>query len=274
MRKIVVGMDGSDGARTALHWAAHEAKMHEASLTVLLAWNLLGQPGDDFSPTFDQDDALAALEGWLADLWLSPGVDVKPEVVCDLAASALVEASSDADLVVVGSRGLGGFKELLLGSVSAAVAERASAPVAVVRDTGMLGGRVVVGVDGSTHSLRALRWAAEEARVRQTPLEVVHAWAGSASPVFGIPFAVPTQHAETAAEHALTKAIESVDLSGLIVHRRAAEGTAAGVLVEMSSSAAVVVVGSRGRGGLTSILLGSTSRSLLHHAVCPVVVIR
>lgn len=265
-------MDGSEGALAAVRWAAREAQDHGASLTALLAWNLLGQPGGTFVPDFDPADALDALRGWLTATALP--IEVESAIACDLPVSALVEASASADLVVVGSRGRGGFKELLLGSVSSGVAERALCPVAVVRGSGHPTGPVVVGIDGSVHAHRSLQWAANEARVRGVPLELVHAWSGGAAPVFGLPLVVSLPHAEEAAEHVLTEAMAAVDLNGVVVHRHLVEGTPAGALVNLSRTASVVVVGSRGRGGLTSILLGSTSRHLLHHAETTVVVIR
>ena len=272
MRSIVVGVDGSDGARGALVWAGREAEMHGASLTAVLAWSLLSQPGGELRPDFGQDEALAALREWVAAAALP--VEVECDAICDLPAAALLEAAAAADLLVVGSRGLGGFKGLLLGSVSSVVAERSVAPVAVVRDVEHASGPVVVGVDGSANGIRSLRWAAEEARARGVPLELVHAWSSGVSPVLGLPVVVPSEHAERAAPHQLDEAMEVVDLAGLEVVRHAAEGTPAGVLVDRSRRAGLVVVGSRGRGSLTAILLGSTSRHLLHHAAAPVVVVR
>src|SRR5690606_21811654 len=142
--------------------------------------------------------------------------------------AALVDASAAADLVVVGARGLGGFRSLLLGSVSATVVERALSSVAVVRDDANHPlGPVVVGVDGSTLARRALAWAAEEARRRAAPLEVVHAWAGTVPPMFGVPvpLPIPLEAAEEVAEHVLTEAIAAVDVSGVVVHRRAVQDT-------------------------------------------------
>lgn len=265
-------MDGSAGARAALVWAAREAQLHGATLTALLAWSFLEQPVGGFRPDFDPDDAVAALREWVDDAALA--VEVECTVVCDLPAAALLEAAASADLLVVGSRGLGGFKELLLGSVSSAVAERAVTPVAVIREPEHPDGPVVVGIDGSATAVRSLQWAADEARARGVPLEVVHAWYASAPPVVGMPMVVPLEHADLAAEHRLTEAAEAVDLTGITVERLALEGTPAGVLVDRSRTASMVVVGSRGRGGLTAVLLGSTSRHLLHHAAAPVVVVR
>lgn len=272
MRRIVVGVDGSPGARAALEWAAREAKLHDASLAAVLAWSFLGQPTEQFSPFFGQEDARAALRTWVDDARLP--VEVDCEVVLDLPAAALLEAGADADLLVVGSRGLGGFRELLLGSVSSVVAERSVSPVAIVRAAQHPEGRVVVGVDGSANSVRSLRWAADEARARGVALELVHAWTGMVSPIVGLPLVVPLDDLEKAAQHELARTAEAVDLTGLEVVRHVVEGTPAGVLVDRSRSAGVIVVGSRGRGGLTAVLLGSTSRHLLHHAAAPVVVVR
>lgn len=231
-------------------------------------------PGSE-SADFDQQDALDALRSWLVSTPATTAIE--PSVVPDLPASALLKASAEADLVVVGSRGLGGFKELLVGSVSSIVAERAQCPVAVVRETAAHPiGPVVAGVDGSVGAAKALQWAAAEARARDVPIEIVHAWSGAPAPLpgLGISTVLPLDHPDLAAEHRLTDAMAAVDLNGLAVHRRVAEDTPAGALVRLSATAAVVVVGSRGRGGLTAILLGSTSRHLLHHARCPVVVVR
>jgi nucleotide-binding universal stress UspA family protein len=273
MRTIVVGTDGSDGATGALRWAVREAAIHDASITALHAWSLLGQPPGEFDPRFDQRQALDALRRWLRSV--PSEVPVEPRVACDLAAPALVEASATADLVVVGSRGLGGFKELLLGSVSSAVAERAQCPVAVVRDAAAHPlGPVVVGVDGARTDRHVLRWAADEARARGVPLEILHAWFGSPSLPLGLPVPIPRAELEAAAERTVTLAMASADLRDLTVHRLVVEASPAAALVQRSDAAALVVVGSRGRGSLTSILLGSTSRHLLHHAHCPVVVVR
>jgi nucleotide-binding universal stress UspA family protein len=272
MRTIVIGSDGSDGATAALRWAADEAAMHGASLTALHAWNLLGQPSGVFDSAYGQEEALDALREWTGAV---PNcVSVESKVVCDLPAAALVEASTAADLVVVGSRGMGGFRELLLGSVSTAVVERAQCPVAVVRDAAPLPfAPVVVGVDAGELSHRAVQWAADEARARDVPLVLVHAWMGSAPTAFGLSVPIPRADLEAAAERALTCAMASVDLHGVTVRREVVEGSAPGALVGRSADAAIVVVGSRGRRGLTSILLGSTSRSVVHHARCPVVVV-
>ena len=180
MRRIVVGVDGSTDADAALRWAVSEAGLHEATLAALLAWSYLDQhhtsKAEAFDPAYGEDDAretlLAALER------VGAADSVEPLVVCDLPDRALLDAGRDADLLVVGARGHGGFAGLLLGSVSERVLEHAPCPVALVRleDSGSPDRPVVVGTDGSDTGATALRWAAAEARARRSRLQVVHAW--------------------------------------------------------------------------------------------------
>ncbi len=134
MAKVVVGVDGSESAAEALRWAAEEARMRGATLEAVLAWDWLDQHalGVDFHPEFDDEEAQALLHGFVAAA-VGDGVEATEIAVCDRAAHALIEASNDADLVVVGDRGHGGFADLLLGSVSAQVVNHAACPVLVVR---------------------------------------------------------------------------------------------------------------------------------------------
>lgn len=133
MTVVVVGVDGSPGATGALRWAAEEARLRGTTLRAVLAWSYLDQPGEEFDPRFGEEQARGVLDKALeAAFDGSPPVEIEPVVVCDLPARALLEAAKDAALLVVGSRGLGGFKGLLLGSVSHQVAQHASCPVAVI----------------------------------------------------------------------------------------------------------------------------------------------
>jgi nucleotide-binding universal stress UspA family protein len=140
---IVVGVDGSDGARDALHWAAEEARMRGAGLRAVHAWQVPvavysgGGFGPVAAPDWSDDLEKAARVGLAR--WLEAaaddlrGVDVEQRVEAGPAAAVLSDAAADADLLVVGSRGLGGFKELMLGSVSHQCAQHAPCPVVVVR---------------------------------------------------------------------------------------------------------------------------------------------
>jgi nucleotide-binding universal stress UspA family protein len=144
-------------------------------------------------------------------------------------------------------------------------------------------GVIVVGVDGSDISQAALRWAAEEAQLRGARLVAVHAWAFIPPQPMGDPglLAMPAGDlagqlsAETeAANTVLSDAVESLGGTGLEVDRRVVEGDPGEALVEESKGADLVVVGSHGRSGLTAALLGSVSRHVVDHAVCPVVVVK
>lgn len=157
MGYMVVGVDESAGAAAALRWAVREAAARGWSLTAVLAWGLLDQHhliGDQpFDPAYGEADALAALDEIVrAAVGTADGATVERKVVCDLAAHALLSSSAAADLLVVRARGLGGFRELLLGSVSQHVLHQATCPVAVVRSDPREHTEdpplIVVGVDG------------------------------------------------------------------------------------------------------------------------------
>jgi nucleotide-binding universal stress UspA family protein len=175
---------------------------------------------------------------------------------------------------VVGARGLGGFKGLLLGSVSERVLETAPCPVAVVRepDLAPADGDILVGIDGSEPSTAALRWAAAEARARDARLRVVHAWHMpylSGYPVVGNVMEV----VEAEAQRILELAMADPALEGLAVEGWQTLDGAAGAVLGASEGASLVVMGTRGHGRIARTLLGSTSRQVARHAQCPVVVV-
>lgn len=140
----------------------------------------------------------------------------------------------------------------------------------------MTGPRIVVGVDGSASATRALRWAADEARLRQLPLHVVHAWM--------VPFVEPGGLSggpmvigivEEASRKLLEEAVASIDSAHLPapVHGTLVCGGAAGALLQNAEGAELLVVGARGHGGFAGLLLGSVSDQVVRHAPCPVVVV-
>jgi nucleotide-binding universal stress UspA family protein len=135
LEHIVVGTDGSEGADGAVRWALDEARRWGASLEVVLAWSYLDQPTKDFRASYDEADARATLDEAITRAGDSTGVQITATCVNDLATRALLEAAERADLVVVGSRGLGGIKGMFVGSVSQHVVTRAPANVVVVRPT-------------------------------------------------------------------------------------------------------------------------------------------
>jgi nucleotide-binding universal stress UspA family protein len=146
-----------------------------------------------------------------------------------------------------------------------------------------MSGSIVVGVDGSDASRDALRWAAEEARLRSAPLVAVHAWSFVPAQPIGDPgmLAVPAGDlagqlgAENdAAQIGLDQAVEDALGADSDIERRLAEGDAGEALVAASKDAQLVVVGSHGRSGFKAALLGSVSRHVVDHAACPVVVVK
>jgi nucleotide-binding universal stress UspA family protein len=148
-----------------------------------------------------------------------------------------------------------------------------------------MSGSIVVGVDGSDASRDALRWGAEEARLRSAPLVAVHAWSFVPAQPIGDPgmLAVPAGDlagqlgAENdAAQIGLDQAVEDAlgADSDIELERRLAEGDAGEALVAASKDAQLVVVGSHGRSGFKAALLGSVSRHVVDHAACPVVVVK
>jgi len=131
---VVVAVDGSAASGVAFRRALEEAQAHGAVLKVVYVWDLLDQPpGQSFDPGFDEEKAAHWLEGFVDEVLgddRPAGLDL--QVVNDLAARAIIDASDGALMVVVGSRGLGGFRGLLLGSVSHQVVNHARCPVLVV----------------------------------------------------------------------------------------------------------------------------------------------
>lgn len=285
MTGVIVGVDGSETAQAALAWADREAVLHGWSIDALMAWGLLAQQHEDpaapFDPTYGEAEARAALATFVeraVGAERAPAIGRRP--VCALPAAALLDAAADASLIVVGSRGRGGFSGMLLGSVSQQVLHHTPVPLAIVRPlaarTESAEERIVVGVDGSSASHDALRWAVAEAAVRSAPLTVVHAWQmpnAGGYPYIGVGFE-PAPF-EEAAREAIDAGLAAVDTSALShpVERVTFVGGGAEGILAHAKDADLVVVGSRGRGGFSGLLLGSVGLQVARHAPCPVVVV-
>jgi nucleotide-binding universal stress UspA family protein len=289
--RIVVGIDGSDGGRHALAWAVAEAARRGATLEAVHVWTppvavaplgAVALPGDEEAFEEAAHATIAALVAEVADQAATGGVTIEEVVVQGHATTVLLERAEAADLLVVGSRGHGAFLGLLLGSIAHQCLHHATGPVAVVPPTAEVpaDGAVVVGVDGSEESWAAARWATEEAGIRNGRLLVVHGW--------WTPYAVPPVGMAIAPDNSLEFEADAqrllADMMDGIVEQaahkpgevvlEAVEEVAAKAVIDRSEGAAMVVVGSRGRGGFKGLLLGSVSQQVVHHAHCATVVIR
>ncbi|XTZ15808.1 universal stress protein [Micromonospora echinospora] len=278
-RPVVVGVDGSPESLVAAEHGARVAALRSRPLHLVhgylhpLGYGVPVNPYDLGLPE-PSDEARTMLEKTAADLrgrW--PELTVEVRQVAGGPGATMVEESRRAELVVVGSRGLGGFAGLLLGSVSAQVAGHAHGPVLVVRPADRqvaAAGPVLVGLDGSEPAELAVGQAAEEAARRGAPLVLAHVVAPDAHPEDS---AGGEQEAgRLLAETAATVRQRHPELAVSERVLRSAEPASA--LVEASADAALVVVGSRGRGGFAGLLLGSVSQALVQHAHCPVLVAR
>jgi nucleotide-binding universal stress UspA family protein len=287
MAGIVVGVDESMGAAQALRWGLREAQLHGWPVSATMAWGLLDQhhrvvEEPAFDPDYAEPDAAAALDAYVdAVVGREGSVAVERRVVCGPTAWALIDAARDADLLVVGARGLRGFEGLLMGSVSQHCLLHAPCAITIVRERPSPPAgrreRIVVGVDGSAHAQRALAWAVEEARVRAAELDVVYAWH---YPVFGsLPYPATVMPDPSDFDRAGHEVLETalartgVDGRSFPVERIVAWGMAAGTILDVAKGADLVVVGARGLGGFRGLLLGSVSHQVALHAECPVMVV-
>ena len=284
-RSIVVGVDGSSGARAAAHYAAAIAQQRHATLklvhvleTVFHGYGPVGLAGSyASSEEYLRESAQRLLEEMVNDIESShPAVKVDPHLETGTVAGRLIEQSEEAQLTVVGSRGMGGFAGLMLGSVAAQVATYGHGPIIVVRPAAAPDGPVLVGFDGSDAAHAALLFGVREALSRKVPLVVANVyweqpWGWRKQPAID-PAITAGQRAEQMINDALELPVE--EHPELQYSVRAIHGlNPAHSLVEESAHAGLTVVGSRGRGGFAGLLLGSVSRTLIHHAAGPVAVI-
>jgi len=284
--QIVVGVDGSDSSLWVAKWAADEGIRHRVPVRLVHSYF---QPYLYYPPfatsTTANNELLAHAHRDLDAITAAvraarPGVEVHAAMRTGHPVPTLLDESSAARMLVLGARGRHGFDELMLGSVVAPVVARALCPVAVFRPIAdeQDGGPVVVGVDGSPVSEAAVAMAFDEASARGAGLTAVHAWSELPEewlyPIVYGPREL--QVAEEDAHRLLAERLAGwqekypdVAVERVVVRRRPAP-----VLLELATRAQLLVVGSRGRGGFAGMLLGSTSRAVLHRAPCPVIVAR
>jgi nucleotide-binding universal stress UspA family protein len=282
---VVVGVDGSEHSRAAVALAVRQARLYGLPLRLVHAfvWPMLGVHVGP-SPEGPTEGGLAAeADRLLADALahaaaLDPSVEATGEVVTGAPTPVLLAEAERAALVVLGDRGLGGFTGLLVGAIAVQVAAHAPGPVLVARGTPRDTGPVVVGVDGADGSGPALGFAFEEAAARGAELVAVHAFSGHVPPEVEseLPLIYDADDVRREEGRQLTELLapHRHRFPKVRVTERLRSGRAARALVEASTEAQLVVVGARGRGGFAGLLLGSVSQAVLHHARCPVAIVR
>ncbi|MEV4860225.1 universal stress protein [Streptomyces ossamyceticus] len=285
---VVVGADGSASSLAAVEVAAREARSRGAGLRVVHAFvwpamhvplgsSPLGPPEGGLQNMVDRLVA-EAVERARA---VAPDVEVGHVVVTGEPLTVLEAQSRAAELVVIGSRGMGGFVGLLVGSTAVRLAAHGRCPVLVVREQPHADGPIVLGVDGSVAGQKAVDFAFAEAALRNAPLVALHTWTTWNAPMPApqdpsAPYANPPEALAEEEEQQLAEALAGRQerYPGVVVEHRVVHGGTREALIEASRSAQLLVVGARGRGGFAGLLLGSVSQALLHHAQCPVAVVR
>ncbi|MFE9324987.1 universal stress protein [Nocardia sp. NPDC052278] len=283
--QIIAAVDGSASSYQAVAWAAVDAALHQCPLRILTS---LAMP--DFGPDkalseedvewLHRDGERVVTEAARVARQATPGeeLDLATEVIFASITPTLIMRSAQARMLVVGSRGVGAFQRGLLGSVSSAVTHHAHCPVAVIHGNSALdpvsvSKPVLVGVDGSDNSVPAIELAFEEASRRKVGLTALHTWSDAS----GID--LPHSGWEAARESEQTLLAENMAgyrdrYPDVPVIRILKLDRPVRALLDESVNAQLLVVGSHGRGGFASMLLGSTSNALLHTVECPMIVVR
>ncbi|GAA3525486.1 universal stress protein [Nonomuraea rosea] len=278
---IVVGADGSAGGTAAVEWAADDAARAKAPLRIVFAvdrepYQIVKYPIPDLGGTLNRSAEKVLDEAEMTARKRLPDLDITTEVSQEAPAVMLRAQAEDAAEVVVGSRGLGGFARAVMGSVSIHVAGQAHGPVVVVRSSPeTTHGEIVVGIDDSTACEAAIAYAFEQAGLRASTLRAVYVWqlpVNAYVAEFGYdPERVSALHRQIAADK-LQPWREKYPQVTVIEDVYSAHPVDA--LTDASERADLVIVGSHGRGAIGSVVLGSVSRGVLHHARSAVAVVR
>ncbi|MDN6586473.1 MAG: universal stress protein, partial [Bifidobacterium crudilactis] len=288
-KAILVGVDGSDASYKATWWAANYAKHAGLTLQIVCAYSLPSYAAVSFDATYtalgddkaahnDAQEILSKAKA-IAD---EQGVEATTLIVTGDPASVFVELSRNYNLIVIGNRGKGGLAERLLGTTSSSLPAYAYCPIIVVPytdDDGKLMHlnntitKVAVGSDETRWGIKALEIAASFA----------NSWGAELDVTLAVPSIDGLTGSDSDEEHGIMESyMEDLDVRikplqaaypDLRIFKSIVPGSAVQALTKASHEHDVVVVGSRGRGGFTGLLLGSTSQGLLQHAVSPVYVV-
>jgi nucleotide-binding universal stress UspA family protein len=265
--RIVVGYDGGADAVAALDWALHTARLEQRALRVVVAASAM----DPVLVSDFHERTERFAEEWRAEaedvVKAAQLADASVEVAHGPAVAVLLRSVAAGDMLVVGSRGHAPLIETLGGSVSQHLARHAKCPVVVVRPPAGADARgIVVGVDWSPESLAALRFACARARLTGEDVTVLHShWAWWPEP--------STRDVLAGRLSDWVRPLRE-EYSDVRIAEEVFDGAAPELLVHLSRSASLLVLGNRGRDAFVDLLLGSTSQDALHRARCPVAVVR
>lgn len=288
LRGVVVGVDGSEAAQAAVRWAAQEAAMRSTPLTVVHVIDALPVATSALTWPFGRvpEEVMEAQERegrkYIADATRTAlacignsDIDVSGEMLIGNIVGALAEVSAAGQLLVVACRGRSRKHHRPLGSVGTGMLHHARCPVAVVHDEAPPSAHspVLVGIDGSTASEEATAVAFDEASRRGVDLVALHVW--SDADMTSLP-SLETSVQQRVAEETLAERLAGwqekypdVTVRRLVRYDRPAQQ-----LLAESVRAQVLVVGSRGRGGFTGLMLGSVSTAVAQESQVPVIVAR
>ncbi|MFF4351224.1 universal stress protein [Streptomyces sp. NPDC001530] len=285
---LVVGVDGSEPSMRAVDWATDEAGLRGLPLRLVYASLWERYEGTSLAQGLDRPSEQEMAEDIVdAAARRAHGRDAKVKISTDVLPEepvpALLRESRHATALVLGSRGRSSIAELLLGSVSLAVAARADCPVIVLRgshDNQAKSGtrrRIVLGVAEEAHNSAAVRFAFHEAEARKVELEAVRAWRCPAHETTDHPLLAgkPARLREQRAAETLDAALDAAVAGhpSVQLHRRTVEGPARKVLLDVSATADLLVVGAQRRQGHFGLQLGRVAHAVLHHSACPVAVV-
>ena len=282
---VLVGVDGSSESDRALRWAAREAALRDAGLHIVHSWlwPLFRVPlgGSPLAP--EGAGLQAEAERVLGDAEtlarsVAPDASIETTLAVGEPATELIRRAPGAQVVVVGNRGLGGFTGLLLGSTGIALSAHSPCPVVIVRGTEPSRAPVVVGVGPGPEAEALVRRAAREAAMRGVELVAIHCWRPGVH--LTSLTATSVEQVRAAARQAgralLDKVVApvGVEFDQVAIETRLGDREPAAELVDASRGAQLLLVGTRGRGPVQGMLLGSTAHAAIHHAACPVLVER
>ncbi len=272
-KPVIVGFDGSDDARRAVQWASRYAAAAGLRLVVAHCWvwplftqNLGPVPNVEDSGLQREAEKTVA-EGLALAQQTEPDIHADVQLVAGFPSEVLSRLSTEASLVVTGTRGLGGFTGLLVGSVSLHLAASASCPIAVIRDEHLGQGDVLVGVDGSPESDRAVPVAVDLARMQKARLQILHVRPYGRN--------VSTRLEDPETDPVIQQAMGLLPDDGDLTLSAASlsDPSVPGVIVHHARGTACVVLGAKGR-NTVGARLGSAVHAVLHHAKGNVIVVR